>query len=121
MKQYTNKTQTAKLIKLGFMPEARIIGVRTVHSKVEIDHDCNFAIGELIETLPMTITHEIWFGEDKGKEGVWGLQINTGGTEYVWEISYERAYSAHLYCEARSELIDALYDMIVKLKEEEVI
>lgn len=71
--------------------------------------------------LPMAITHEIWFGKDKGKEGVWGLRIDTSGTEYGWDISYERPHSAHLYREGRSKLVDALYDMIVKLKEEGVI
>lgn len=50
-----------------------------------------------------------------------GLRIDTNGTEYGWYISYERDHSAHLYLEGRGELIDALYDMIVKLKEEGVI
>ena len=129
MKQYTTPEQTAKLIELGFEKPKSVTEISWQEDEKDnpiinantIEYTRNYSIGELIETLPMTITHEIWFGKDKGKEGVWGLQISTGGTEYVWEISYERAYSAHLYCEARSELIDALYDMIVKLKEEGVI
>lgn len=55
MKQYTNESQTAKLIELGFVPKAKIKEVRTVHSKVVIDHDYNFTIGELIEMLPEVV------------------------------------------------------------------
>lgn len=80
-----------------------------------------YTIGELIEMLPMIIAHEIWFGDDKGRVEVWGLRIDTNGTEFMWTVSYERDHSAHLYLEGRSELIDALYDMVVRLKEEGVI
>ena len=45
MKQYLNSDQTAKPIELGFAPNAKIKEVRVVHSKVKIDHDCNFTIG----------------------------------------------------------------------------
>lgn len=117
MKQYTNESQTAKLIELGFMPEPRIKGVQTRHFKVEIDHDWYFTIGELIKMLPMTITRETWVGY----KGVWALQIQTCGTEYSWEVSYVRDNSADLYLEGRGELIDVLYDMCVKLKQEGVI
>jgi hypothetical protein len=99
----------------------RIKGVCTRYGTVNVEHETYFDVGKLIEMLPMTITHEIWFGEDKGKEGVWGLRIDTGGTEYGWDIWYERPHSAHLYLGGRSELVDALYDMIIKLKEEGVI
>lgn len=71
--------------------------------------------------LAKTIIHEIWWGEEKGKEGVWGLQIDTCGTEYSWDISYVREHSAPLYLEGRSELIDVLYEMVIKLKEEGMI
>lgn len=80
-----------------------------------------YSIGELIEMLPKAITREIWWGGYRGKEGVWGLQIQTYGTEYCCAVSYVREHSACLYLEGRSELIDALYDMCVKLKEEGII
>lgn len=121
MRQHTTPEQTARLIELGFVPETKIKGVRTVQSKVAIDCDCNFTIGELIKLLPMTITHDIWWGGCDGKGGIWTLQIQTCGTEHSWEVSYVRNSSNDLYHEGRGELIDMLYAMIVRLKEEGVI
>lgn len=124
---YTSNDQTVNLIELGFKkPKGWYIdGVtNNIRLYVNIDENpmmFNYSISELIEMLPMTITNKIWWGEDKGKEGVWGLRIDTNGTEYGWYISYERDHSAHLYLEGRTELVDALYDMVVKLKEEGVI
>ena len=126
MKQYTTPEQTTKLIELGFKPES-----------IEFASDCEvvneygieiiecinpqFSIGELIEILPKTIEEKIWWGDEKGKIGVWGLVINTLGVEYLWEVSYEREYSCAIYSDANTELIDALFAVVVKLKEEGVI
>lgn len=97
MKQYTTPEQTDKLIELGFAPTARIKEVRAVHTRVEIVHDCNFTIGELIEMLG----------------GVSELDITRFGSG--WGAYDElRAFTC-------KELIDALYDMIIMLKEEGVI
>ena len=121
MKQYTIPEQTAKLIELGFeKPNPKWVKDENGDYRVKTN-DADYSIGELIEMLPMTITEKIWWGGYKGKEGVWGLQIQTCKTEYSWEVSYVREYSAHLYLEGRSELVDALYDMAIKLKEEKVI
>ena len=96
-KMNTSNEQTAKLIELGFVPKVEIKEVRVVHSKVKIDHDCNFNIGGLIEIL----------------NGVSELEITRFGSG--WGVYDElRAFTSE-------ELIDALYDMIIKLKEEEVI
>ena len=108
MRQYTTSDQTAKLIELGFVPEVKIKEVQVVHSEIQVDHDCNFTIGELIEMLPQVIE----FGE---KWVFYPLRVmpTVGGG---WEISYCNE------CDERNnELIDALYDMVVKLKEEGVI
>ena len=116
---FTNSDQTAKLIELGFKkPKSE---VKAEQAGDYAWYNPAYSIGELIEMLPMAITHEIWWGGYRGKEGVWGLRIDTCGTEYGWDISYEREHSAPLYLEGRSELVDALYDMAVKLKEEGVI
>lgn len=111
MKQYTTPEQTAKLIELG-LPRPRCL------------HDGVLAynIGELIEMLPKTIEVDIWWGREKGKAGTWGLRIDTNGVDYMWTITYERDHSANLgVVGAGEELIDALYDMVVQLKEEGVI
>lgn len=116
MKHYTSSKQTAKLIELGFEKPKSIVGHDGYWG-----YDYAYSIGELIEILPKTIIHEIWWGEEKGMEGVWGLCIDTEATDYGWDVTYTRNSSAYLYRVGRTELIDALYDMIVKLKEEGVI
>ena len=121
MKQYLTPEQTVKLIELGFEKPASIASVEPIYGMGGISIAKAYSIGELIEMLPMSIADEIWWGEEKGEEGVWGLRIGTEGTDYSWVISYERDNSAYLYREGRSEVVDALYDMIVKLKEEGVI
>ena len=81
----------------------------------------DYTIGELIEMLPTTIVHEIWWGEEKGMDGFWGLQISTNGTDYMWTVDYTRDSSAPLFREADGNLIDALYAMVLTLKEEGMI
>ena len=80
MRQFTNESQTAKLIELGF-------------EKPEDDwFDMNYSIGELMEIL------------DKYQD-----KLSMVKTEYRWYVNYHTK---------NIEPIDALYDMIVKLKED---
>lgn len=53
--------------------------------------------------------------------GWWELRIDSMGKEYPWAVVYHREYSAPLAMEYATELIDALYDVVIKLKEEGVI
>lgn len=100
MKQYTNADQTAKLMELGFVPKVEIKEVRVVHSKVKIDHDCNFTIGELVEILDsVNETVHCRFG---------GVKANLVSTNSGYE-------------KIGGELIDLLFDLCVKLKEEGII
>lgn len=117
MKQYLSSEQTAKLMELGFEKPKTTIPYKGDEYFIEKV----YSIGELIEMLPKTIMDEIWWGKEKGEDGIWGLRIGTEGTDYSWVISYERDNSAYLYREGRSELVDALYDMLIRLKEEGVI
>lgn len=110
MKQYTTPEQTAKLIELGFVSTGRIKEVRTVHPKVEVYHDCNFTIGELIEMLPTS-------AKINGYDCF--LYIEPQHYDGGWDVGYMR-HNVELNQRA-TELIDALYDMVVKLKEEGVI
>lgn len=121
MKQYTTPEQTAKLIELGFENPKSIEKV-TYTEQYGCGYETAYSIGELIEMLPKTIETEIWWGKEKGEIGTWGLRIDTDGVDYMWTITYERDHSANLgVVGAGEELIDALYDMVVKLKEEGVI
>ena len=123
MKMYTNSEQTFKLIELGFERPFRNEYLCIVEEYgYAVNKERNFSIGELIEMLPKTIEVDIWWGREKGKAGTWGLRIDTDGVDYMWTITYERDHSANLgVVGAGEELIDALYDMRIRLKEERVI
>ena len=97
MKQYLSPEQTAKLIELGF--ENPIDGLFDMH----------YSIGELIEMLPIEL-------EDVGINTTLTIHFdnNIANVEYIGVFGIE-------YSIMKEELIDALYDMIVKLKEEGVI
>ena len=103
MKQYTTPGQTAKLIELGFAPKMRIKGVCTKYGPVNIEHEAYFDVGKLIEMLPAKI------------DGTY-CNIDRCG-QRSWAISYDPM----IYCCSCAELVDALYEMVVKLKEEGVI
>lgn len=139
MKQYTNESQTAKLIELGFEKPKSIWALScncpsdkqlsyesslglTIIVEERFTPEYAYSIGELIEMLPKEIEHPVWFGKKKIEEiGWWKLRIDSMGKEYPWAVVYHREDSAPLAMEYATELIDALYDMVVKLKEEGVI
>lgn len=78
MKQFTTQEQTSKLIELGFDTPRNFFESLAFADKSR----CAYSIGELIEMLPKTIEHEIWWGIEKGEKGYWGLRIDTDCTEY---------------------------------------
>lgn len=102
MKQYTTTEQTAKLIELGFEKPKSCSGFSIDETKDAVFY-YDYSIGELIEMLPAKI------------EGLY-CNIDRCG-QRSWAISYDPM----IYCCNCAELIDALYDMAVKLKEEGVI
>lgn len=115
MKQYLSSDQTAKLIELGFeKPKGWYVeGISSrlqMYKHKEDDEYFNYSIGELLSFLPNDF-------RDKNKN-LHTLSIYTGelGT---WEINYIGFESRIRTCEY--ELIDALYAMILQLKEEGVI
>ena len=123
MKQYTTPEQTAKLIKLGFAKPKSIGGYRPTfvveYEGVEISNVIigenkqepiyAYSIGELIEMLP----DEIYVDET-----IYSKVINkTDVCYYSWPLE---VYAISIY-DAQEELIDNLYDMILKLKEEKII
>ena len=102
---YTNSEQTAKLIELGFekpkgweYPTMSNRYIMAVH--IDKDPEFNYSIGELIEMLPPRYNHE-------------DLEINRDWRFERWVVFYRGDDIT-----AATELVDALYDMVVKLKEE---
>ena len=104
MKQYTTPEQTAKLIELGFEEPKSIRYPKNEEEAERVDSIdfliSDYSIGELIEMLPETYDSE-------------GLSIGRHYMADVWIVRYPTKILIH-----KEELIDALYDMIVKLKEE---
>lgn len=104
MKQYLDQQQTAKLIELGFEKPKNI-----VEDELYSDTYFAYSIGELLSLLPISF-------EIENDITVW-LEIEVG---ICWSVLYSYCGSAEYDCEGK-ELIDALFNMIVKLKEEGMI
>ena len=106
MKMYTTPAQTAKLIELGFeKPRCATMFWRDNKEVTEI----NYTIGELLSFLPKEIDYN-------GFKSTLYIFVNQG----AWEVEYAD-FLGELYLTYRSELIDAIFDICVKLKEEGVI
>lgn len=126
MKQYTNESQTTKLIELGFEKPKNISGY-CQRDRYEYDAENNtkmlvyddahypiyrYSIGELIEMLPEAVC----LSYDDSVH--YYLEISSNAL--YWNVAYKDG-SYEAYSVESDELIDALYYMIVKLKEEGVI
>ena len=105
MKQYTSNNQTAKLIELGFeKPKAYMED----NVPFEIRLRSAYSIGELLSFLPP----KIW---DDYAQIYWELCIDWDIIGNVWRVVY--FHKALMRCYGK-ELIDALFDMVLRLKEE---
>lgn len=126
MKQYTTPEQTTKLIELGFEQPKSISSIKVTGDIITTAEDligepssvmggkitANYSIGELIEMLQK----EVYQIEDSCIPCDLNIHYD-GGT---WLIVYICERDGRFKTE-RLDLIDALYDMIIKLKEEGVI
>lgn len=108
MRQHTTHEQTTKLIELGFAYPKSCSGFSLDETKDAVFY-YDYSIGELIEMLP---TH--YYTETKCFE----LSIAYSAFNTGWIVGGTRDPKDNTYGE---ELIDTLYDMVVKLKEEGVI
>lgn len=110
MKQYTDESQAAKLIELGFKKPESIIDAWAHETDIDMEYvyEYSYSIGELLSFLPEEIKSE----ED---DFVASLQITSG-----WELYYT-TYSDIFYYVNNNELIDGLFDLCVKLKEKGII
>ena len=104
MKQYTTPDQTAKLIELGLEKPKSMNGEYNGWQFMPIPA---YSIGELIEILP----------ENVAKEDEIPSTLNISLMNGEWCVQYADFLGTDFeFC--NTELIDALYDMVVKLKEE---
>lgn len=107
MKQYTTPEQTTKLMELGFEKPKFEIETQLCNIKGQPLRAAtivgDYSIGELIEMLPPRYNHE-------------DLEINRDWRFERWLVFYRGDDTT-----AATELIDALYAMILQLKEEGVI
>lgn len=110
MRLNTTPEQTAKLIELGFDKPKGLVDKYYDFDAESYAEVKAYSIGELIEMLPMEISNDTL--PDR-----LGFYI---GHNKMWTVDYANVLGA-LYSTYRTELIDALYDMIVKLKEKCVI
>lgn len=102
MKQYTTPEQTAKLIELGFEKPKSYHDIEWDGTEA-YDYQLDYSIGELIEMLPTIVDDfTLWIGRDERSD--------------QWFVKYSPRS-----LKLADELIDALYDMILKLKEEGVL
>ena len=112
MRQFTTPEQTAKLMELGFEKPKSVTEISWQEDEKDnpiinantIEYTRHYSIGELIEMLPP-------------KLGGHHLLIERYIEYGQWLVYYEISMSGSI----APELIDALYNMIVKLKEVKIL
>lgn len=104
MRQYTTPEQTAKLIELGFAPPQ-------IYVRYSPDGGCwaDYTLGELIEMLPTKIMRD-------GDPCL--LCANISYRLIDWRVFYVNLSNGEIiHSFLEGELIDALYEMCIMLKE----
>ena len=118
MKQYTSQEQTTKLIELGFEKPKSVTEISWRENEKDnpiinantIEYTRHYSIGELLSFLP----------ENIAKENEMPSTLNISLMNGEWCVQYADFLGTDFeFC--NTELVDALYDMLVKLKEKEVI
>jgi hypothetical protein len=124
MKQYTTQEQTAKLIELGFNRPKSISSIKVTGDIITTADDligepssvmggkriANYSIGELIEMLPKVVESE------DGEYATLQMYFDL----FNWIIEYTGVEETQ-YATSAIELIDAIYEMIIKPKEEKML
>lgn len=108
MKLYTDESQTAKLIELGFEKPCSIASVEPIYGMGGISVAKDYSIGELIEMLPEAIC------ESKDDSYHYFLSIETDSL--TWKVFYESEDEVVLCSTFGVELVDALCSMVTILK-----
>ena len=110
MKMYTNSDQTAKLIELGFEMPSSIASVEPIYGMGGISVAKAYSVGELLSFLP----------ENIAKEDEMPSTLNISLLDSEWCVEYADFLGADFSFHS-VEVIDAIFDMLTKLKEERVI
>ena len=110
MKQYLDQQQTAKLIELGFEKPKTIVDKYYDFDAEDYKEVNHYSIGELIEMLPDVVESE------DGEYATLQMYFDL----FNWVIEYTGVEKTE-YATSAIELIDALYVMVLRLKEEGVI
>lgn len=114
MKMYTNESQTAKLIDMGFVkPKSieKMIPQPVVDGYVHLVPQKAYSIGELMEFCPTEISSPKF---DYATISIFHDCIN-------WVVGYDDVCGVMRFITSDIELIDALCTICRKLKEEGVI
>lgn len=106
MKQYTDESQTAKLIELGLEKPKSIEKIIYIE-QYGCGYETAYSIGELIKMLPEAICRS------NNDDIHYYLTIYNDAMD--WNIAYRDSDDELCHIVA-DELIDALYDMIIMLK-----
>lgn len=107
MKQYTTPEQTAKLIELGLEAPRALVDKYYDFDAEDYKEVRAYSIGSLIEMLEEVASVVISYSYQK--------------KGYYVRVIIPKREGGGMYRISQIELIDALYDMLVKLKEEEVL
>ena len=99
MKQYTSQDQTAKLIELGFDKPSSIASVEPIYGMGGISVAKAYTIGELIDFIPDT------GDEFMRNRQIFGQGVRFYGEHCIYDFDEE------------VELIDNLFNLVVRLKE----
>lgn len=110
MKQYTTPEQTAKLIELGFEKPKSIASVEPIYGMGGISVAKAYTIGELLSFLP----------ENIAKQDEMPSTLNISLLDSEWCVEYADFLGSD-FSFRNVELIDAIFDMLTKLKEKGVI
>jgi hypothetical protein len=111
MKQYTTSEQTAKLIELG-LEKPKSIEKVTYIEQYGCGYEAAYSIGELIGMLQK----QVYQIEDSCIPCDLNIHYDGGTWLIVFICERDGRFKTEMF-----ELIDALYDMVVKLKEEGVL
>ena len=101
-------------MELGFDKPKSIIDAWAHETDIDIEYVYEYAysIGELIDMLPDVLA--------PSNNDDWEMPLSISTDSFMWTIEYDGGYFSP-YEAASIELIDALCDMVIKLKEEGVI